>query len=151
MEVTGIPFNKFIGLKDITDSEFILELPNSKKYLNHLGTIHASALFALAEASSGKFLLTSCKDISNNVFPVVRNVKIKFRNPASGRIKSKARIVGKNIQGIIDELNEKGRILIEVEVELFSENLEIVMIANFEWFVSLIKDLREEKNKENRL
>ena len=35
----------------------LLVLPAGGQYLNHLGTVHASAQLALAEASSGEYLL----------------------------------------------------------------------------------------------
>jgi acyl-coenzyme A thioesterase PaaI-like protein len=53
--VTELPFNAFLGLQLASDPEQLLQLPAGAKYLNHLGTVHASALLALAEASSGEF------------------------------------------------------------------------------------------------
>ena len=57
MDVTKLPFNEFIGLKFSEKSEYLLMLENRNEYRNHLNTVHASALFALAEATSGYFLL----------------------------------------------------------------------------------------------
>jgi len=52
MNVAQIPFNAFIGIERAQGSERLLALPEHPRYLNHLGTVHASALLALAEASS---------------------------------------------------------------------------------------------------
>ncbi len=56
MDVTKLPFNHLIGL-ELADpgSDFLVSLPDDVKYTNHLGTVHASALFAVAEAASGLF------------------------------------------------------------------------------------------------
>jgi len=54
VDVSSIPFNRFLGLR--ADGA-ILTLPADANYLNHLGTVHASAQFALAEAASGQWLL----------------------------------------------------------------------------------------------
>ena len=58
MDVTKLPFNHLIGI-ELGDpgSDFLISLPDDVKYTNHLGTVHASALFAVAEAASGLFLL----------------------------------------------------------------------------------------------
>jgi len=53
--VLDLSFNRFIGLQG-ADEPHLLRLPASERYLNHIGTVHASALVALAEASSGEFL-----------------------------------------------------------------------------------------------
>jgi len=57
IDVTKLPFNYFIGLKISNKSGYLLMLDNRAEYRNHLDTVHASALFALAEATSGHFLL----------------------------------------------------------------------------------------------
>jgi acyl-coenzyme A thioesterase PaaI-like protein len=53
--VTELPFNSFLGIRSAGDSAYLLELPAGSQYLNHLGTVHAGAQLALAEASSGEF------------------------------------------------------------------------------------------------
>lgn len=56
MDVTKIPYNQFIGIqKTETNSEGLLRLEKDEKYTNHLNTVHASAQFALGEATSGAF------------------------------------------------------------------------------------------------
>ena len=49
MDVTRLPFNRLIGLEaaDI-DSGFLVTLPEGDQYTNHLGTVHAAALLAVA-------------------------------------------------------------------------------------------------------
>jgi acyl-coenzyme A thioesterase PaaI-like protein len=143
LEILEVPFNKFIGLKECTDPNFILELPDSKKFLNSNNTVHSGALFALAEASSNrylKYLLDSVKDIDYYLSPAIQNVKIKFRNPAEGRILSKTRILGKGFQELCDELKSKKRVVLEIEVKLLNPENEVVMIAKFEWKININKD-----------
>ncbi len=58
MDVTALPFNRFLGLQTAPpDSGFLVTLPGSPDFTNHLNTVHASALLAVAEAGSGAFLL----------------------------------------------------------------------------------------------
>ena len=53
MDVTQIPFNKLIEISDSNTDDHVLSLRFKDNMKNHLGTFHASAQFALAEACSG--------------------------------------------------------------------------------------------------
>lgn len=135
MEILEIPFNQFIGLKYSTNSEYLMMLDNREEYHNHLGTVHASALFALAEATSGCFLQQEFQQLTN-VIPVVRKVETKFKKPANGAIFSKASLIEATPLQVIIELISKQRALVTVRVMLFNIEQVNVMQADFEWFIS---------------
>ena len=135
MDVTKIPFNQFIGLKISLKSEYLLMLENLPEYRNHLDTVHASALFALAEATSGYFLLNEFSELTN-IVPVVRKVETKYRKPALGVIFSKAQFQENEKNEILYTLNQKGRTSLKVAVSLFDETNVEVMQSVFEWFVT---------------
>jgi len=138
MDVLEIPFNKFLGLqKADTKNDFIFKLEHKKEYQNHLGTIHASALFALAEASSGELLFNQFKDCNLDVIPVVRKVEIKYSKPASGTVFSKVSIIDSNINEILSELRSKKRIIIKVGVDIFNDKSEKLFTSFFDWFITL--------------
>ena len=80
--VTELPFNQFIGLQTVTEPPHVLRLPAGGHFLNHLGTVHASAQIALAEASGGEFLLRHLGSM-NGIVPVVRRLEAKFRKPVT--------------------------------------------------------------------
>lgn len=83
MDVTKLPFNEFIGLKLSDEPNYLLMLDDRAEYLNHLNTVHAGALFTLAEATSGHYLLGQFNELPD-IVPVVRKVEIKYRKPAIG-------------------------------------------------------------------
>jgi acyl-coenzyme A thioesterase PaaI-like protein len=91
MDVTKLPFNHFIGLKISDKNGFLLMLDNRHEYRNHLNTVHASALFALAEASSGYFLLNEFSELTD-IVPFVRKVDTKYKKPATCSVFSKAKL-----------------------------------------------------------
>ena len=78
--VTEFPFKNLLRIHPASDAAHLLQPPSSDEYLNHLGTVHAAAQLALAEASSGEFLLRHFGS-AEDLVPVVRRVEAKFRNP----------------------------------------------------------------------
>lgn len=138
MNVLDIPFNKFLGIQNASgEMDAIFKLELKKEYHNHLGTLHASALFALAEATSGQFLLNQFKDIQVEVIPVVRKVEVKFSKPALSIIFSKANLIDTNVPEVIHELETKKRAMIKVKVELFDDSNDKLFTSIFEWFIAL--------------
>ncbi len=134
MTVLTLPFNAFLGLQPATEPGRILRLPADGKYLNHLGTVHASALLALAEATSGEFLLRHAGS-AEGLLPVVRRLESKFRKPARGAVTSSATAAPEALALLGPELAAKGRALLSVTVELHDESGTHVFSATIEWFL----------------
>lgn len=132
--VLDLPFNDFIGLQS-AEEPHLLSLPAGGQYLNHLGTVHASALLALAEASSGEWLLQNLKGMEG-IIPVVRRLESKFRKPADGGVRSTVRMKPEEIVALKDMLEIKGRALIEILVELHDDSGQHVLSATVEWFIT---------------
>lgn len=135
MDVTKLPFNEWIGLKHSDRSEYLLMLEDSPNYHNHLNTVHASAQFALAEATSGYFLLHEFSELTG-VIPVVRKVELKYRKPVLGKVFSKAKFHNAEKNTVLDALNRSGRVLVNIEVSLFDSENNLIMQSIFEWFIT---------------
>lgn len=136
MKITDLPFNKLIGLSESEDPQFIYSLKDHIQYSNHIGTVHASALFSLAEASAAQFLLQNFPEYENNMIPIVRKVELKYKKPAMGQINSTAKFSNNTETEIRSELQSRSRALIVLIVELWDKNSANVMSATFEWFIS---------------
>jgi acyl-coenzyme A thioesterase PaaI-like protein len=137
MEVTALPFNRFLGMEPAAHgSGFLVSLPGLPQYTNHLGTVHASALLAVAEAGSGELLLRHFHfmDASGYV-PVVRRLEAKFRKPASGRISARGSLAADEFQRLKGDLELKGRAHVRVDVEVVDENGGVALAAVVEWFI----------------
>jgi len=136
MDVTELPFNRFLGLEPADPgSGFLVSLPASPQYTNHLGTVHAVALLGVAEAASGEFLIRYFNGISVYV-PVVRRLESKFRKPARGRVSGRVSVADSVMEGVITELEAKGRALVELPVEVVDEGGVVALTAGVEWFIS---------------
>jgi acyl-coenzyme A thioesterase PaaI-like protein len=132
--VTELPFNSFLGIQVATEPSKLLRLPSGDQYLNHLGTVHASAQLALAEASSSEFLLRHFGSTEGMV-PVVRRLEAKFRKPANGAVTSTATAAPTALEQVDAELASKGRALISIMVELHDESGTHTLSATVEWFI----------------
>ncbi len=139
MNVLDLPFNKILVIKESDEPDTILMIEDDVKYHNHLGTIHASAQYALAEASSGEILERNFGDWNGAYFPVVRKVELKYRNPAKGKLFSEGFIDADRAMKAKKELSEKGRTLVDVIVKLTDEDKTVTFESTFTWFIAKSK------------
>src|SRR5262245_4421738 len=142
MDVTSIPFNTLVGIEHAEEADALLQLPSDPRYLNHIGTVHAGALLALAEAASGEFLLRHFGSL-DDIVPVVRRLEAKFRKPAKGLISSTATVAPEGLKFLEADLTKKGRSLVTVSVELRDQAAVVVFSATIEWFIQRVSQSRE--------
>ena len=131
MNVGAIPFNRFLGLR--TDG-VVVTLPADENYRNHLGTVHAAAQYALAEAASGQWLLAEFGKAAAEHVAVVRHADVKYRRPASGELTARAEAAPEETGRFRDALERRGRAAIEVRVRVLAADQTVTLEAAFEWF-----------------
>ena len=131
MDVTAIPFNRLLGLRAEGAS---LSLPADPSHQNHLGTVHAGAQFALAEAASGQWLLSRFGAEAAENVAVVRHADVKFRKPATGELSAQAEVAPEEAERFLETLSRRGRATIEVRVRLCDGEGNVTLEASFEWF-----------------
>ena len=131
MDVAAIPFNRFLGL---LQSGAALTLPADAKYRNHLGTVHAGAQFALAEAASGQWLLDRFGEQAAGYVAVVRHADVKYRRPAVGELTAQASAPAEEAERFLETVTRRGRAAIEVRVQVLGADGSITLEGGFEWF-----------------
>lgn len=137
MEITEIPFNRFVGLVRSGQAGRVLTLPEGPQYANHLGTLHASALLTLAEASSGEYMIREFAELdATGVLPVVRRVEARFRRPGRGAVSSAVHVDPAKKAEFVATLAARGRALLEVQVEVYDASETHLLTAIIEWFVA---------------
>ena len=136
MHVTDLALNRTLGMQLACPGEnHLLAMPESPLLLNHLGTIHASAQFALAEACSGEFLLRQLNADKARTLAVLRTSEVKFRKPAQGALRAFARFTEGNGESLSAELKTRGRALAGVVVEIRDASGVITMTGEYSWFL----------------
>lgn len=137
MDVAQLPFNQFLGIQRCeSKDDGIFELASDQKYLNHLNTVHASALFALAEATSGQFLADQMKEEEDALFPALRRTEMKYRKPAQGAIYAKAVFQAEAWDIFLETLERRTRALMSIQVDVLDAENVLVATGTFEWFVA---------------
>lgn len=141
MHVTDFPINHVLGMQlAAPDDRHVLQMPESPLHLNHVGTVHASVQFALAEAGSGEFLLRHLGEAERHVFAVLRTADVKFRKPAHGALRATARFADGSANSIAADLASRGRTLISVLVEIADAQGVVTMTGQYDWFVQKLPD-----------
>jgi acyl-coenzyme A thioesterase PaaI-like protein len=141
MDVTDIPFNQFMGLRKVAAvPPGALALDAAPKYLNHIGTVHAAAQFALAEACCGEYLLSRFADLAEGHLAVVRKAEIKYRTPAYGALQARASLSDREADKLQAEVAARGRGFVPVRVEILDGKGDVTMQAAFTWYVQKIED-----------
>ena len=133
MKIKSIPFNQLIGLTP-AEPPRILTLDQSDRLTNHLGTVHASAQLALAEATSGQVLINRFGESTDETLVVVRRVEAKFRAPLLGRVVSRTSISDDALRVFSEKLNSRGRASVSIPVEVLDEHENVGLVATIEWF-----------------
>lgn len=138
MDSLAIPFSRLLGLR--RDADGHLELPFSEGTLNHLGTVHASAQFALAETAAGDCLGQTFPELVGKVVPLVRDARAKFRSPATSDLIAFPSIEADAQAAFRERFAAKGRAVLGVWVELRMRDGTQTCQAEYDWFIQRIGD-----------
>ncbi|AUM66657.1 DUF4442 domain-containing protein [Brevibacillus laterosporus] len=137
--VKQVPFAQTIGVT-ITQSspgEACARLPFSPSNVNHVGTIHAGALFTLAESAAAASILSTFSDLVPHILLLVTKSSVEYSAPAQGDIVAIASISKETEQLVRNTLNQPGdRIRFTVHTEIKREGAdEISALAQFEMYM----------------
>ena len=134
MQVCELPYNRLLGITP-GDENTLLRLEFRKELLNHHWTVHAAALFSLAEASSAEFLLRTRGD-RDDIVGVVRKGTCKYSAPATTNLHSRSSTPVEDLAKAIRTVDAKGRALVTISVELLDQEEKRVAIFTFDWFIT---------------
>ena len=138
MKPTDLALNQWLGMRESpAGADHLLELPFTPALQNHLGTMHAAAQFALAEAASAACLQRQFGAVGD-VFAVVRGVEIKYRKPAAGDLLAFGAPDEATRAGLLTELNSRGRASAVILIDLKDRAGTLTFHGKFDWFISRV-------------
>ncbi|RJG13169.1 DUF4442 domain-containing protein [Pseudomonas cavernicola] len=91
---------------------------------NHIGTLYAGALFTLAEIPGGALFITSFD--ASRFYPIVKEMNLRFRRPATGDIWVEARLSAEEIERLQTEAATNGKAEYLLELKLTDSSGEVV-------------------------
>lgn len=120
-----IDFVKRCGLKAevLEPGRVCLRMPLSGNQ-NHIGTLYAGALFTLAEIPGGALFLTSFD--SQRFYPLIKDMHLRFRRPASSDVRIEASLPEEEIARIQNEAEQMGKADYRLELQLIDSHGEVV-------------------------
>lgn len=123
-----IAFVKHTNLKaEVLEAGFVrLRMPLAGNE-NHIGSMYAGALFTLAEIPGGALFLTSFD--ASKFYPIVKEMNLRFRRPATGDIVVEARLGAEEIERLQGEAQANGKAEYVLELQLTDGSGEVVALS----------------------
>ncbi len=127
---------KIISFLNISeDNDGNLVLPAEEQNINHVGTMHAAAQFALAEFASGRYLQDKFPEFKNEIIGLVRKSSLRYRNPAQTELKAEVSAADEDEKNLAGKIMDRGRAGITLNVNLTDSEDNKTLEASFEWFL----------------
>lgn len=137
MKPTDLAFSRVLGMRDApADAPHLLELPLAEVTRNHVGTMHAAAQFALAEAASAVALQRAFPGLEERVLAVVRAARVKYRRPGTGPLHAFGWLDADEAARVASDLAERSRVAATVRVELRDAEGGVAFAGEFDWFIA---------------
>jgi acyl-coenzyme A thioesterase PaaI-like protein len=137
VKATDLALNRLLGIGAApVGAAHLLEMPFTAHLHNHLGTMHAAAQFALAEAASAECLQCHFGPAVGEVFAVVRGVDLKYRKPATGDLLAFGSPDPDTLKNFLTELGARGRAGAGILIDLKDRRGTLTLHAKFDWFIS---------------
>ena len=130
----AVPFAGFLGIEydDVAPGRAVLRLADDPAKHNHIGTLHAGALFSLAESASGVCVIATIADRLSGVTPLAARAEITYRQVARGDVTATATL-GMPVADLLAELDSAGKVRFPVEVELTDARGEPCAHVTVDW------------------
>lgn len=133
----NVPFARHAGVEidKIGRGHASAHLPLRPEGLNHIGTQHAAALFALGETASGAAMAGTFAPILVELRPVAAEATIRYLGPAKGRVLAEARVEGEP-DALIQAVRHDGKVRFPVLVSLKGEDGAEIGEMRVNWHIS---------------
>lgn len=133
----SVPFARHAGVEiDTVDKgRASARLPFRPEGLNHVGTQHAAALFALGETASGAAMAGTFAPMLLEVRPVAAEASIRYFGLAKGQVTADARVEAEP-DALLEAVRSEGKVRFPVVVSLKGEDGIEIGEMMVDWHVS---------------
>lgn len=133
MKITDLPFNRFIGIEKGDER---IDLKKHDRLLNHVGTLHAAALYGLAEAATGDWIIEHLMSYYPEALALAREGNIKYKRPAVDDCHAVVDVDQVAVDKCLSMLKRRNHATLIIPAQIFSGDT-LVATAEFKWWFSL--------------
>lgn len=133
---TSVPFAAYVGVR-ITSVDSVraeAALDERAELTNHIATMHAGALFTLAEAASGAAMAGALAPVLMQVRPVASKGTIAYLKPAKGNLVARA-VASRPAEDLLSDLATIGKTEFGVAVTIHDASDVAVATVEIQWHV----------------
>ena len=116
----------------LSEAEAVLRLPDQSAYHNHIGGLHAGAMFTLAETATGAIVLGNFGNQMDRAVPLAVESTIRYKKIAKGPMYAEA-LMQDTPESIMARLEAGERPEWTIEVSLAMEDWTVTGEASFLW------------------
>lgn len=133
----NVPFARHAGVEidTIDKGRASARLPFRPEGLNHIGTQHAAALFALGEAASGAAMAGTFAPMLLEIRPVAAEASIRYFGLAKGPVTADARVEA-DPDALVEAVRSEGKVRFPIVVSLKGEDGAEIGEMTIDWHVS---------------
>ena len=132
-----IPLNKHLGIEIVSIGDGVAQtrLPFREEVTNHIGTVHATAIFGLAEAASGGALSGAFAPMVLKIRPVAASAGVTFAKIARTDLTADA-TTSEPSETLRTRLTETGKAIFDVAVDVRDDRGVHVAQVTVTWHVT---------------
>lgn len=134
----SVPFARLLGIdvESVDRQRAVTRMAAQDRLANHVGSVHAGALFTVCESASGVALAGAMAEVIMRIRFVVRDAQVEYLLPARGDVVAKATLVD-DAAAVLEALRRDGRAEVAVDVRAMSSGPDgaevLVARASFTW------------------
>jgi uncharacterized protein (TIGR00369 family) len=132
-----VPLNTLLGIEIVSIGDGIAEarIPFRTEVTNHIGTLHATAIFGLAEAASGAAMSGAFAPVILRIRPVAASAKVTFLKITRSDLTAHA-VTGEPSPDLRDKLDHDGKVTFDVAVTMRDAAGHDIAEMTVAWHVS---------------
>jgi uncharacterized protein (TIGR00369 family) len=131
---TAVPMVGTLNIEflELAPQRVVLRLPDQPEYHNHIGGLHAGAMFTLAETATGAIVLGNFGMHMDRATPLAVESTIRYKKIAMGPMYAEA-LMHDTPESIMARLDAGERPEWRIEVSLATEDWTVTGEASFLW------------------
>jgi acyl-coenzyme A thioesterase PaaI-like protein len=133
-----VPFLPVVGIKctELSFGRAVCVLPDRTEVHNHIGSLHAGAMFTTGESAAGMAFTGAFADQLDRILPLAAGAQIRYRAVARGDLTVEATLGG-DVTELRERLAQDGKVAFPVEVEMRDPDGKLCAEMTVDWHLRL--------------